>query len=567
MTETPAETDPGLVVVGGSRGAVSLAIEAKESGMSDVVLLAEDSIAVPDVRSLYGIDLRVTTLTSIGADDGGVTVTTSDGTLEAKAVARLGLQEVPTSWPLSFPDEVRERVHLGTPDVETWDIDLLVVGGSERAAEMALSATAEGSQVVLCRMGVPSDHLSRLLRGELLRREAERRLTVLWHSIPVDIDVIGGDPIVGFEDVGTPDLVFDHVVFADPTELGVEAGAGDGPIWTLGDGPGDLPPGRAWATIRRSAFDHLVDPAAVHTSASSIEELRETHYNATITHFTRTHSDLWVIRVEPDHGDVSHEAGQYGSLGLGYWEERADGARDPGLDSKWEKLVRRSYSISSPVFDENGYLHDPTSSDMLEFYVVLVPPSGDRVPGLTPRLALRRLGDRIYVGPRVAGRYTLTPVTDPEATVLLLSTGTGEAPHNAMVTELLSKGHTGPIVSVVSVRYQEDLGYLDTHRRLERRFPSYHYLPLVTRHPSREKLYVQDVIRRDLIESEFGVALDPERTHVYLCGNPAMIGSPEWADDRPVFPEPEGACELLAERGFDLDRRGHIGNVHTEKYW
>lgn len=567
MATTPPKTETDLVVVGGSRGAISLAIEARESGMSDLVVVAEDPVAIPDVRSLYGIDVRTASVESITEDEGGVTVVTSDDALSATAVATVAVEDVPTSWPLPFPDEVAHRLHLGSPRVDTWDIDLLVVGGSERAAEIALAATAEGSRVVLCRMGVPSDHLSRLLRGDILRREAERRLTVLWHSVPVDIDAVGGDPIVSFEDAGTPDLVFDHVVFADPAVLGVDAGAGDGPVWTLGDGPGDLPPGRAWATIRRAAFDHLVDPAVLHSSATSIDELRETHYNATITHFARTHSDLWVVRVEPDHGDVSHEAGQYGSLGLGYWEARADGARDPGLDSKWEKLVRRSYSISSPVFDEHGYLHDPTSSKMLEFYVVLVPPSDGRVPGLTPRLALKRPGDRIYVGPRVAGRYTLTPVTDPESTVVLLSTGTGEAPHNAMVTELLSKGHTGPIVSVVSVRYSEDLGYLDTHRRLEQRFPNYHYLPLVTRDPDREKLYVQDVVRRDLLASEFGVVLDPIRTHVYLCGNPLMIGNPEWDDDTPVWPDPEGTCQLLTERGFDLDRRGHVGNVHTEKYW
>src|SRR5690606_31245624 len=120
------------------------------------------------------------------------------------------------------------------------------------------------------------------------------------------------------------------------------------------------------------------------------------------------------------------------------------------------------------------------------FYIVLVPATPDRVPAFTPRLALKRPGDRIYVGPRVVGRYTLAAVTDPTTTVLFLSTGTGEAPHNAMIIELLRKGHAGPIISVVSVRYRADLAYLDTHRRLEERFPNYHYLPLVTRDPEVE---------------------------------------------------------------------------------
>jgi hypothetical protein len=46
-----------------------------------------------------------------------------------------------------------------------------------------------------------------------------------------------------------------------------------------------------------------------------------------------------------------------------------------------------------------------------------------------------------------------------------------------------------------------------------------------------------------------------------------MIGLPEWEADIPVFPEPEGVCELMFERGFTLDRRGVVGNVHYEEYW
>ncbi len=44
-----------------------------------------------------------------------------------------------------------------------------------------------------------------------------------------------------------------------------------------------------------------------------------------------------------------------------------------------------------------------------------------------------------------------------------------------MVVELLRKGHTGPIVSAVSVRKWADLGYIDKHRDLERALPQ---LPL-----------------------------------------------------------------------------------------
>jgi ferredoxin/flavodoxin---NADP+ reductase len=181
-------------------------------------------------------------------------------------------------------------------------------------------------------------------------------------------------------------------------------------------------------------------------------------------------------------------------------------------------------------------------------------------------LALKRPGDRLYLGPKVAGRYTLGPVNDPASTVLFLATGTGEAPHNAMIVELLRKGHYGPIVSAVSVRKWADLGYLERHQALAERYSNYHYLPLPTREPDRPKRYIQDLIRDGDLEAMV-IDLDPRRSHVFLCGNPAMIGIPEQADSSVVFPQPQGVVELLTDRGFALDRRREPGNIHVEEYW
>jgi ferredoxin--NADP+ reductase len=535
-----------LVILGDSAAAASLETEAGQAGLTNVMRLGATPAEIdPDA-------------------EGGPIVTVSGEDIQARAVAVVEHQSQAIALPVGVPETLAGRVHRGELPPELWDSDVLVVGGSEAAAELADRLARERTGVVLARGNTDPAALSRVTLGALLRREAERRLTVLWQSRPVSIEDIGGEPMVAFDSPGTPDLVFDHVVFVDDGTAVTEDDQ-KGPVWQVGDG--GLPAGRAWETIRRATFPEIAEQFDRVPSGTEAEDLRSRHYNAAITYFERSHSDLWLIRVRPDRGDVSHEAGQYASLGLGYWEPRSDGARDPGLERKWENMVRRSYSISSPVFDDAGYLADASRSDTLEFYIVLVPATPDRVPGFTPRLALKRPGDRIYVGPRVVGRYTLTAVTNPTDTVVFLSTGTGEAPHNAMIVELLRKGHEGPIVSVVSVRYRADLAYLDTHRRLEERFPNYNYLPLVTRDPEVEKLYVQDVVERALLEEWLGVALDPATTHVYLCGNPAMIGLPQWEGDQPRFPDTPGTCELLAGLGFDLDRHGHVGNVHTEKYW
>ena len=113
------------------------------------------------------------------------------------------------------------------------------------------------------------------------------------------------------------------------------------------------------------------------------------------------------------------------------------------------------------------------------------------------------------------------------------------------------------------MRNSVDLGYLETHRELERRYHNYHYLPMPTREPDIPKRYIQDLIR-DGDLTRLGISLDPATTHVYLCGNPAMIGIP---DDDGSFPEVTGVVELLVERGFSIDRRGRPGTIHYEEYW
>jgi ferredoxin--NADP+ reductase len=451
------------------------------------------------------------------------------------------------------------------------DEDVLVIGHTDRAVELTARLAAAGAGVVLAAGGMNPRLLSPTAEAALQRLERERLATLLYRAVPEQITDVDGFPMAFFADRRTPDLQFDHVVFAPsrtavtPAEVGLtEAAEATKQVFFL-DGVNVAEIATAFPEITITPVPTLAERR--HGLTGVIDELRAEHYNATITHFEPTHSDLWVLRVKPDHGDVSHLPGQYASLGLGYWEPRIDDAEDPGIDEKWDKLIRRSYSISSRMFDEHGYLTGDLDSDELEFYIVLVPPTPENVPGLTPRLACKRPGDRIYLGPKVAGRYTLAPVTDPGATLLFFSTGTGEAPHNAMVVELLRKGHHGPIVSAVSVRKWADLGYIEQHRTLERRYPNYRYIPMPTREPDTPKRYLQDLITSGVLENELGLSLDPASTHMFLCGNPAMIGLPEDVDGELRYPAVTGVVELLAAKGFTLDHRKTRGNIHFEEYW
>jgi ferredoxin--NADP+ reductase len=309
-------------------------------------------------------------------------------------------------------------------------------------------------------------------------------------------------------------------------------------------------------------------------TADEIAELRAKHYNATITSLKFSNPDLMIVRVRPDAGVHPHRPGQYSTLGLGHWETRAVGCQEevprPGDD---KKLIRRAYSISCSVLDEQGNLPTRDGQDWLEFYIVLVRQAEKAPPALTPRLFHLKDGDRIFMGEKIAGHFTLEPVK-PTDNVIFLSTGTGEAPHNYMLWELLAKNHEGKILSACCVRFKQDLGYLEIQEELQRRYPNYTYLSLTTREAGNvgNKVYIQDLITSGQLEERLGDALDSTRTHVYLCGNPKMIGKPEIIDratGEAPFPQPLGVIEILSKRGFQMDQPSLKlkGNVHIEEYW
>ena len=304
-----------------------------------------------------------------------------------------------------------------------------------------------------------------------------------------------------------------------------------------------------------------------------VAEQRRKRYNATVVWLRKLHPDLLLMRVRPDFRRPVHKPGQYSTLGLGYWEPRHPGCQEETLQPGDEaKVVRRAYSISCSVLDDQGQLFDLDHTDWLEFYVVLVRDSGKpQPPGLTPRLFMLREGDRLILGEKIAGHYTLDPVKPGDA-VIFLSTGTGEAPHNYMLWELLRRGHQGPILSACCVRYRRDLAYLPTHEELMRSYPRYRYLSLTTREAvSGQKVYIQDLITSGQLEERLGQPLDPARAHIFLCGNPKMIGVPVKDRDtgQRVYPQPTGVVEILERRGFQTDQPAAkiIGNIHFEEYW
>lgn len=307
-------------------------------------------------------------------------------------------------------------------------------------------------------------------------------------------------------------------------------------------------------------------------TASESEHLRREMYNATLVERVLIHADLARFRIRPDGGVPKFLPGQYVALGLGYWESRLPGTQDEHLppQKSWT-LVRRAYSISCSLVDQRGALQTCAASESLEFYIALIR-RADTAPAFTPRLFQMEVGERLFVQSRAVGVYTLQGVA-PDDHLLMLATGTGEAPHNAMLASLLEGGHRGPIAVATCVRREEDLGYLREHRALEKQFPHYRYLCYTTREPRNLDAHRADYVGIERLQSvyasgrlarEAGFALDPKTTQVFLCGNPQMIGL-----QRPGEPplDPPGMITLLTRDGFHDRREEGPGRICYEKYW
>jgi len=300
------------------------------------------------------------------------------------------------------------------------------------------------------------------------------------------------------------------------------------------------------------------EPCAM--TLQEIETLRKKYYNATVSQIIECDEGLWRIRIKPDGPMQAFHPGQYTTIGLGTWEPRHPKAQpEPPNPANEGKLLRRAYSMSHPMLDdETHHLIAPEKVDYYEFYITLVLQGDDpkKPPAFTPRLFSTQEGDRISFGPKITGHYTLESVDLAKTpTLFFFATGTGEAPHNAMIWHLLSKGYCGQIVSAVTTRHKTEQAYRSVHETLIQKFPNYHYIPIATR-DGGPKVYIQDLITQGVLEKDYPVKIDPQTAHVFLCGNPAMITGDK------------GVVKVLEGRGFTVyGVKNPQGQIHFESYW
>ena len=105
---------------------------------------------------------------------------------------------------------------------------------------------------------------------------------------------------------------------------------------------------------------------------------------------------------------------------------------------------------------------------------------------------------------------------------------------------------------------------------LEKKYPDLTYHTLTTRESDtlHNKTYIQDYISSGDFEQKLGREMNSNDTHMFLCGNPSMIGIPKIKDGEKIWPKgAKGVIQIMEDRGFTMDYAKRIGNIHFEKYW
>jgi ferredoxin--NADP+ reductase len=235
------------------------------------------------------------------------------------------------------------------------------------------------------------------------------------------------------------------------------------------------------------------------------------------TRWNDTHFSLAIAAEGPQ-----FVAGQFIRVGLDLGEER----------------VGRPYSLVNPP-------HEP----LLEIFFNTVPEGP-----LSNRLAAMETGDPILLTDAANGFLTLQEVPQHTRDLWMLATGTGVGPFLSMLQTDEPWRRFDNVVLGYGVRQRANLGYTTLIERLAREHPErFSFVPFVTGEPAGDAFpcRIPPTLTDGRLEQRVGLELDPERSHVMLCGHSEMIGD---------------AVAALEARGLRRHRRREPGHISTEKY-
>ena len=129
-----------------------------------------------------------------------------------------------------------------------------------------------------------------------------------------------------------------------------------------------------------------------------------------------------------------------------------------------------------------------------------------------------KFGDRVQV---LAPLGQFVVKADPEIKELIfVASGSGIAPIKSMVTDLLQiKGDQRPITVFWSMRYDNELFWLDFFADLQKSFSQFTFVPIISRPSENWQLAIGHAT--DYLQKLENV----DKTQFYLCGNPQLVAT------------------------------------------
>ncbi|MCK4739515.1 MAG: ferredoxin--NADP reductase [Deltaproteobacteria bacterium] len=266
--------------------------------------------------------------------------------------------------------------------------------------------------------------------------------------------------------------------------------------------------------------------------------------NAVVIHRVEVAPGLIILRIRHEEEALpDFVPGQFAVLALPNSASRVPFSEAEDVaDTDPQKMIKRAYSIASSSVER----------DYVEFYITLV-----RSGALTPRLFNLGIGDKLWLSTKFSGIFTLSDV-EGEPDIVLIATGTGIAPYMSMIrTELAAPGKRRFAV-IHGARNSWDLGYHSELVMMERLSPNFSYLPIISE-PEEEPApwggesgFILDAWQSLNLEKKIGLKPTPEKTHIFLCGNPVMV---------------QTMVETLTEDGFVEHKKNRPGQLHLERFW
>ena len=260
------------------------------------------------------------------------------------------------------------------------------------------------------------------------------------------------------------------------------------------------------------------------------------------TRQTVTHRRAWLseklisIRVTRDQ-HFNFLPGQFARLGLALDPDQ------PQTPTEW-----RAYSMVSHP-DQNE----------LEFFSVIVPDGK-----FSPALARLQPGEALWIDKTSFGFLTLERFADGED-LWLIATGTGLSAYLSMLRDTHTWERFKHVIVIHGVQYANELAYRDEILEMVAAHAPGQllYIPITSQEPTAPKLSpalqsltpparITTLLDNGELERRIGITLDPSRSRVMLCGNPAMVTAMRAS---------------LSTMGFAPGRRGVAGNLAVENYW